>query len=243
MFDNLAKISKLKGEIVDLNTSLTQAREARDEAEIALSRQQTNHRVELEDERNSRTIAVNRLENEKEALEKSIPLKVAKEVAAEKKELKARGEKQDREHADRMRKLETEHAAKISKCDRDLEAEKVSYRKYLRSEFNSKVEALEKDNKRLFTENATLAGKNTGLETTVGILESQIESVTEFADSVAADLGTLSGKIAEGLVKSTPTITADFSTPETPENHVHVEVPGTPAKGGNQGGGGNKDNK
>ena len=51
-------------------------------------------------------------------------------------------------------------------------------------------------------------------------------------------LGTLSGTIAEGLVKAVPTITADFETPVFPENHIHVEVPGA-AKGGQ--GGGNKE--
>ena len=238
MFDNLKKISDLKAEVKTLNEALTLARESRDEAEISLSRQKTDYQVDLEDERNSRIIEVNRLENENEALEKSIPLKVAKEVAQEKKDLKLRGEKQDREHTDRMKNLETEHAAKIAKSDRDLETDKASYRKYLKTDFNTRIETFEKDNKRLVTENVTLNAENNEQENTIGRLESQVEAGNEAVLELTKGITSLSSKIAEGLVKSVPTITADFETPKTLENHVHVEVPGA-AKGGQ--GGGNKD--
>jgi chromosome segregation ATPase len=241
MFDNLKRISELKEEVKTLNESLVQAREDRDTAEINLNRSRTDHRVEIADLENSHQVEVNRLENDLEVSEKSVPIKVAKEVAQEKRDLKVKTEKQDREHADRMKKLEAEHAAKIAKCDRDLETDKASYRKYLRSEVNSKMETLEKDNKRLFEENVKLSSTVKELENVNGRLEAEVESLTESVGSLADNLGTLSTKIAEGLVKAVPTITADFETPVLPENHVHIEAPGA-AKGGNQGGG-NKEQK
>lgn len=242
MFDNLKKISELKTEVKNLNESLVQARQDRDTAEIALNRSRTDHRVELANQENERQVEVNRLENETEALEKSVPLRVAKEVAQEKKDLRISKEKQDREHADRMKKLEAEHAAKIAKCDRDLESDKVSYKKYLRTEFNTRIETLEKDNKRLITENVTGNANFCAAEKNIGRLKTQVKAGNEAVSELTKGITTLSSKIAEGLVKSVPTITAYFETPQTPENHVHVEVPGA-AKGGQGGGqkdGGNK---
>ena len=240
MFDNLKKISQLKADLKLANENLTQAREDRDKAELKLLRVRTDHTVDMDDLITGNQITNSRLINENEVLEKSIPLKVAKEVAQEKKDLRIRSEKHDREHVDRMKKLEAEHAAKIAKADRDLETDKVSYRKYLKQEFNTRIETLEKANLKLSEEASTLRAENSSLVGSNESLEVVNESLTDSVSELSKGMVALSGKIADGLVKAVPTITADFETPVLPENHVHVEVPGA-AKGGQ--GGGNQDKK
>lgn len=233
MFDNLKKISELRASLKEANENLTQAREYRDEMEIILKRERTDHKVELADQHNCHQVAMNRIQNELEVSEKSVPLRVAKEVAQEKKDLRIAKEKQDREHADRMKKLEAEHAAKIAKCERDLETDKISYRKYLKQEFNTKIESLEKANLKLSEEASVLRAENSALSGSNISLNIINDSLTDSVSELSKGMVALSAKIGDGLVKALPTVTADFNTPELPENHVHVEVPGAKSQGNN----------
>ncbi len=121
--------------------------------------------------------------------------------------------------------------------EKDLENDKVSYRKYLRSEMNSKIETLEKENKSLVIENISLTKEVKQDEREAGLLDGQNKVLAGIVSSLTKNLDTLSTKLGEGLVKALPEITADFKTPTFPENHIHVE----PAKISS--GGGNKEQK
>ncbi len=131
--------------------------------------------------------------------------KVAKDIAQSKKDLKIRGESQEREHVNRLKALEKEYVEKLARVDRKLEEDKSSYRKYLKQEFNTKIEGLEKTVERLQIANATLQGANTELEKANGILEGNFENIS---DNLA------------NVIKALPTVSA---TVTTPESHVHVE--------------------
>lgn len=201
-----------------------------------------DHKIQIQNKRTEHEVELNTIQSILEKLEEKFDARVDKEVVTIKKdynnktkELDKKSQANDKAQIALVKKLEAEYAAKIAKCDRDLESEKVSYRKYLRSEFNANVEKLEKDNTRLTTENAILSDSNKGLERTNGILEEQIESVTEFADTVAGSMSTLSTKIVEGLVKSMPTVSAEITTPEV---NVNLPAQATPQGGNKQGGGG-----
>lgn len=204
------------------------------EDQIASIRNQNEQLTEML--RSQLQIKLTKAENALKELESSISVKVNREIASEKKELKIKGEKQDKEHADRMKKLESEYASKIAKSDKDLESDKVSYRKYIRSEYNKQVENLEKENKKLVTDNIELNTSVKANKYAIGILEGQIKSMNGVVDTLSEANGNLSESIASGLVKAMPNITASFETPVLPENHVHFEQAGA-AKGGNQGGG------
>ena len=132
-----------------------------------------------------------------------------------------------------MKKLEADHAAKIAKCERDLETDKISYRKYLKQEFNTKIESLEKANLKLSEEASVLRAENSALSGSNISLSVVNDSLTDSVAELSKGMVALSTKIGEGLVKALPTVTADFNTPELPENHVHVEVPGAKSQGNN----------
>jgi uncharacterized phage infection (PIP) family protein YhgE len=214
------KVHELKLELVD----------AKDE-----NRQDyVSSRQELDRLESGKKVEINRLENKIFELEQKFKTDLEKAVAQERKSLKFLADKQDREHADRMKKLENEHAAKIAKCDRDLESDKISFRKYLKQEYNTRIETLEKLNTKLQEEVSTLRIENSILTGANESLGSINDSLTDSVNELSKGVTSLSNKIADGLVKSIPTITGDFSTPESPESHLHVEVPGNKNGGNNE---------
>lgn len=173
----------------------------------------TSHRIAMDDLKTEHQVELNTKANEVFTLKETLDARVEKEVSPIKKELKIKGEKQDAEHATRMKKLESDYALKIAKCDRDLETDKASYRKYLRQEMNSKIEHLEKDNDRLSKENARLIGENMGLTRTSALFEGQLEKL---------------GDVVDSIVDALPSVEVNMSTPE-----VTVNLPKAEQKGGN----------
>ncbi len=155
-------------------------------------------------------------DNDMLVLKETMNDKISKEVSQTKKDYKSKTESLEREHANKMKSLEKEYVEKLARVDRKLEEDKTSFKKYFKTEFNGKIENLEKENDRLFKENVTLKAENSAVTGSKDSLQGQIESLTS---------------IMEQIVNSLPVVSATMTTPET---HVHVE----PAKGGQ--GGGNK---
>lgn len=166
--------------------------------------------------RSEHTLEVAELENTIKDMKQTQKDEIARGIAQEKRDLKSTKETQEREHKALVKKLEAEHLEKISRVDRKLEEDKTSFRKYLKTEFNTRLEKLEKENQKLSDENAEVRGINVGLESVNGHLSGQAESTLE---------------VLSQFVKALPSVSATITTPES---HVHVE----PARGGN--GGGNK---
>lgn len=249
-----AEIKRLKGDNRYLTEENVRLEDKIADADIKVARIRTDNRLNVEElvnenkrilasERAQHGMALDEVEADLEKLEESFDARVEKEVSTQKKDLKnkekeitKRSETQDRTYNEKMRKLENEHIARKIKNDKELESDKVSYRKYLRGECGSKVENLEKENKRLVAENAKFSADHTAAEKNIGRLESQNKSLTGIVEELSKNVGNLSGKIVDGLVKSMPTISAEFTTPETPD--VNVNLPSTPAAGGNKQGGG-----
>lgn len=201
------KVVDLEAELKRVNERLTEAREDRDIAVLEVARLITDHRSEVEIILMDHDAIVKRLELEKKNLENSIKDKIAAGIDSEVRKLKAEGVAQEKRYTERMAKLEKEYAEKIARCDAKLESDKASYRKYLRQEHNTKLENLEKENRKLSGEIAELRGVNIALGNMNGTLTGQVESTIS---------------LMEGLVKALPTVTAEFTTPEIPSNSVTV---------------------
>lgn len=225
----------LKGEIVDLRDRLKVAIESRDEAisdsynaslRVGAIRNEYLNQIEQikaghQDSKNSiissyeQTIAG--LKRELSIIQENFEITVEDAVIDKERAIAKKSDLQDKEHDARMNKLEKEyatlvknlekeHAAKIAKCDKDLESDKISYRKYLRTEYNTRVDSLEKANKEFVQKVAGLEGENSGLHTTVGILEGQLDSMTNCVGNVISAL---------------PTVSAQITTPD-----ISVSLPG-----------------
>lgn len=202
--------------------------------EMQVSELKMGYQTQIQDLESGHEISINELENDIEKFEESFTARVDKEVSSVKKDfqnkekdLDRKGDANEKAHTERMKRLEADYAAKIAKCDRELEADKVSYRKYIKSEFNTRVETLEKDNKRLLSENISLSTSNANLKASNSVSENQIKSLTELNASLVENIGTLSSKIVDGLVKGMPTVSAEITTPEV---NVHVPAAATSAQ-------------
>lgn len=119
-------------------------------------------------------------------------------------------------HADRMRKLEATYVEKLSKLDTKLESDKASFRKYMRTENNKLIDTLETENKKLVKENAILTGEVTGMKGTSNVLSGQLSSMASSFDK---------------LLVALPTVSASITTPE-----VVVQLPKQEPVKGNNGG-------
>lgn len=194
-------------------------RRIRTEHEVTLANLKSSRVINEATTKSEHQIEIDRLENKIGELEASFVKRVSKEVAAQKKDLKARGERQDEAHLVRSKRLEADYLEKISRVDRKLEEDKSSYRKYTKQEFNSRIETLEKENKGLVVDNAKLKGANEVMETSRAFFSGKTESM---------------GEALHAVVKALPTVSAEITTPETV-----IRMPEAPVQksGGNNGGG------
>lgn len=218
-------IRDLKDRVHDLKLELVEAQDENRQDYIA-GRQEIDRVVA------NKQVEINGLENKIYKLEQQFKTDLEKAVAQEKKSLKIQADKQEKEHDVRMKRLESDYGAKIAKCDRDLESDKASYRKYLRTEHNNKLESLEKENTRLTSENVSLATEVSNLKAANAIMESSNENLVVLTDNLSETLSEITNKLADGMAKSMPTVNANFSTPDN-----QIIVPGsTPVKTENKGG-------
>jgi chromosome segregation ATPase len=194
------RIEELKREGSYLENRITSLQDDKGNLQIELNRIGTVHNIEVE-----------KLNNHILGMEKTMKDEVAKNTASDKKDLKAKSESQEREHSNKMKSLEKEYLEKLQRIDRKLEEDKTSYRKYLKSEFNSKVETLEKDNKNLLKENGELKGKVDGLNKAIDLFQGSINPVVSLAEKIVAAL---------------PVVSAEITTPKTIDVNVNQDVGG-----------------
>jgi chromosome segregation ATPase len=195
-----SRIEELKREGSYLENRITSLQDDKGNLQIELNRIGTVHNIEVE-----------KLNNHILGMEKTMKDEVAKNTASDKKDLKAKSESQEREHSNKMKSLEKEYLEKLQRIDRKLEEDKTSYRKYLKSEFNSKVETLEKDNKNLLKENGELKGKVDGLNKAIDLFQGSINPVVSLAEKIVAAL---------------PVVSAEITTPKTIDVNVNQDVGG-----------------
>jgi transketolase len=162
-----------------------------------------------------------RLQKKVEVLERDFNFELRKAISKDKESIRKQSIDQDRKYADKVKKLEAEYASKMSKLDTKLEQDKASYRKYLRQENNTKIDTLEKENKRLVVENAILKGQNEVLNGSQKFFAGKQES---------------GGEIISQLIKALPTVSAEITTPE-------INVVGTPTSAPKQNVGGSDTQK
>ena len=173
---------------------------------LAIADLVATHNREIFDLTAAQEVVMTKLEKKVEVLERDFNFELRKAVSKDKESLRKQANEQDRKFADKVKKLEAEYAAKMAKLDTKLESDKASYRKYVRQENNTKLDTLEKENKRLVVENATLTGKNQALEVSQKFFSGKQEA---------------GGEIITQLIKALPTVSAEITTPE-------INVVGTP---------------
>lgn len=158
---------------------------------------------------------INGLERNIEVLEENEKTAIEDGIVSEQNRLIKENQCRDKEHTVLLAKLEKEYAIKMAKMDKELEADKASYRKYLRTEMNSKIDTLEKENTRLVKENANLSADNRAINSIHEFAKGQVDATSNFAN-----------KALEAL----PTVTAEITTPE-------INVVGAPANANRNNGG------
>ena len=197
------KIESLQGDLNILERSYQYVKEEIAGVDIKNSRIRLNHLLEI-----------SRKDDEIHEIKSTLGSRVEKEVAQTKKDYKIKTDNLEREHSNKMKSLEKEYVEKLARVDRKLEEDKSSFRKYLKTEFNSKVENLEKENAKLVKDNGELLGKVGGLNRAIDLFQGSINPAISLAEKVIAAL---------------PTVSATITTPE-----VNVQVPGAQGqKGGN----------
>lgn len=230
------KVRVLSAENAELKAKLAEATQARIDAkeheltlEIRFKENNLSHREELSIMRHEfkmeraelareHEAETTRLQREIDINEENIETEIEDGIIDAKAKLAKKEAELERVYTDKMKKLVADYAEKMARCDKNLEADKISYRKYLRTEHNTEIDGLRKENATLTKENASLQGENTGLHITVGIIEGQLESMTGCVDNV---------------LNALPTISAEFKTPDI--NVVGMGMNSKPEqKGGEQ---------
>ncbi len=193
------EVESLKGDNQGLERSLVNAKDSRNEAIIELEKVEVAHKLDISRINNCHQVDEERLLLRVVNAENSVKTQVADGLRKGRKDLEHRAEQQDRAHAERMKRLEADYAAKIAKCDRELEADKASYRKYIRQENNTRIEKLEKENAALTKENITANATIASLTRETGMYDGKLNLAIQAFNDIA---------------KALPVITANFTTPD-----------------------------
>lgn len=154
IFGGLSREDLVK-KIERLEEALTISRNEEANAKILLGRQQTTHRMEIANINSAHTIEVNNLKNKVEELESSYDDDLENEIS----EIRAN-------------------------CLKELESDKASYRKYLKTEMNGRVEVLEKENKALQVDSGKFKGLYDGTLLVVKTLETQLASANKLTTTL-----------------------------------------------------------
>lgn len=200
------RIAELEEEVGGLKARLERSEEDRLAAEkassanrIRMMEQVTEHEERIAGIRHSHKNELAGVQRELDVRDQNYEVDVEDGIVTAQNKLEAKSKAQDKEHLTRMTRLEKDYAEKIAKCDRNLETDKVSYRKYIRTENNKTIDSLTAENKKLVEEVALLTGENNGLTATVGIVQGQLDSMQTCFESI---------------IGAMPSISAEFRTPD-----------------------------
>lgn len=232
------KVIRLEDKVRDLEADKIYLQGRIDDNQNEINKQEVYHKETIGRMENNHTLLMNDLQREYDLLESDFDSKLEKAIKDEKaflvkakknleKDYESKTKKLEKDYEAKFKQLNKEHVEKLAKMDAKLEADKASYRKYIRQENNKQIETFEKDIKSkdativdLRVQLAEANGKIAGLERTSGILQGQVSSTAT---------------ALEKTIDALPTVTAEITTPE-----VVVQMPkqeGSANKGGSQGGG------
>lgn len=199
------RIKRLEDENVSLENRITNLRDEKIDREIANGRLDQNNKATIHDLETYYEREIRNISTELNVFKENYDIDLNNAVVDA--ENKAEKKEQDFEKAfnKRVIELEREHAVKIGKCDKDLELDKISYRKFFREDRNEKMATLESENKKLSLENATLKGENKSLEGWNNFCTGKQEQVLETVGLI---------------IKALPVVSANITTPE-----VVVQMP------------------
>lgn len=206
--DDKEIIKDLKSEIKELERTLVCLQEENVDENIRVQKIKTYYKEELNGVEAEFKRQISELNRTIKTYEHDFDVLLNNATVDAENKLADKFDKQDREYTSRLKKLESEYAEKIAKCDKKLEEDKISYRKYLRQENNTKIDKLEKANFYLIKDAADLRGSNNGLIVSNGALQGQLASMAT---------------IMEKIISSLPTVTAEITTPD-----ITVAVPTQP---------------
>lgn len=210
------RIARLEKEVISLEKKIIDQRDQIIDNDIVMDRIEGSNRRALEEVQNGYKDEIIDLKREISVLKDNFDI----DVDNAKTDVLNKADKVERENERTFNKkivqLEKEYADKIAKCDRALENDKASYKKYLRSEFNGRLDKAEEKAQKLEVENGKLLGENKSLiawnEFCSGKQESQLELI--------------------GLVlKALPTVSANITTPEV---IVNTGMPAAKSNGSNE---------
>lgn len=236
LFNKDKKVSRLTNEVEDLKSKLETSEALRINAERSENRiysemrdMETEHIVKLANVRREVRVELNEVQAELKELKENNATVLENHKIDLDNQYVDKTNKLEKEHAERMRKLEKDFAnkeanleakylEKMTKCDKKLEDDKASFRRYMKTEHNKYVELLETDNKNLLKENLTLRAERDAAIASHKIIEGTLSSVAGSFDK---------------LIGALPAVSAEITTPEVVVQMPKQEVP---AKGGNNGG-------
>lgn len=169
--------SELENEIIELENRLTDERDLRINAEITLSRSESQFNSRLEEERSSNQIEVVRLEGQVKKLEASLENGIEAGVRTAK-----------------------------AQMERELESDKASYRKMLKNEYQDKSANIEKENKSLRQDKADLSGENSGLRESNKVLVGQLTQVNKFAEKLSEAIVKSMPEVTANITTPNPSV-------------------------------------
>lgn len=205
------ELDKAEREVASSESSYLYMKEELANAAVEMEKQRIRHIEEIHQARHGQDVLIADLKREIEVLEENYTQDVEDGLVDGNKKLAAKEDQLDKAHADRTKKLEAEYAAKLAKVDRDLEADKASYRKYMRTELNKEVDTLRAENLKLIKENATLTGENNIFKNSQSFFTGRVESMNDFANKLVGALPTVSAEITTPVVTVTGGTTATNS--------------------------------
>lgn len=161
-----AQVASLTSQLETAEDRVTRAESSEKDAQIKLTRKDTYYKGVIEDIRSIHEVEVNTKNRSIEVLE-----------------------------ADLEDAVDSSTRDIQSKADKKLEDDKASYRKYLKTELNTKIDGLEKEVKKLAAESATATGQLAGANATIEILKGQLGTMSTITDKILNALPEVSANI------------------------------------------------
>jgi hypothetical protein len=204
----------LKHELIEARLAIVRSDDIKNEYKIKYEESEVQHRLELSRVSRDNFYQVQNLKADITLIEDNFETAVHNATVDAINKLADKEDRLEREFRAKALKQDKEHAERMARLEKKFEDEKVSYQKYLRTQRNSDLEVAQAKVIDLTKENGELRGENKVLISSSKITEGQLSQIAN---------------VTEKIICALPSVSAEITTPEVNIQLPKVEAP----KGGN----------
>lgn len=206
----IAENKILKQDLIDARLAVVRSDDIKNEYKIKYEENEVQHRLELSRVARDNFYAVQNLKADIELLQDNFEVAVHNATVDAINKLADKEDKLEREYRAKALRQDKEHADRMARLEKKFEDEKVSYQKYLRTQRNSDLEKAQEKVLQLTAELSEERGINTSVKNTSKIMEGQLSSVTS---------------VLEKIITALPTVSAEITTPEVTVQMPKMDAP------------------